>query len=831
MRNRSFRKALTAFMSAVALTVFAANAYAVLKVVAMPSGQSTPANAWDSRPYTWPGNNLELWGRVSAYDGGKALTYTWNFGAGEGSSGGAVSNQANIAASHNYGGTGTFTATLTVTDVPAGGTETASATVFVDVVPQTMEVRKNLVIQRALKKLYTTRVATTRNGCATYYWSNTDTHGDTGLAVLAFEDYNHRASNDPNQDIYAETVGKGLNWIESYLYRSAAANTPNTDSDLNSNAYKTYFNSSNGYLLGIGAMAIANSNQPGRTATCSTASHVQGMTYQTILEDLVDYIAYAQHDSGSATGGWRYSANGGSDNSVAQWPVLGLISASNAPWNISAPAWVKTKMPTWINYSQTVATGGFGYTSSNYWDNVAKTGSGIIQMSHAGAGGNTTKAINFIGANWCTTSYDYGNLADHYAMYAAKKGLQFAGITQVNAPVCTGSLAGYGGTPTNWQSDYDKWYVNNQVGTADTNGVYWNSSVRIGAPQTSTALGLLVLSKGLTESPPVAMAGGDQEVPPGVDVSFDGSASYHTDLAKAIVLYQWDYDFDGVTFDVDATGAMVTKVGGYTLPVGVSNKVYTVGLRVTDNNSPALTARDTLTVTVSNGNQAPVAVAGGPYGGAVGEDIILNGAGSYDANSLGGSNPIANALMPSGYDEIVKYEWDLDGDGIYGLADGEPVGANPVVNFGGFIGTKTVSLKVTDSFGVSGVQSSSASTVAVSNVQPLCYVRTLNAYNPFKKVWTHGWQLKLQNVGTGDASNITAVLTSVPPGVTVLDGNLSWTGAIPAGGSLLSSDDFRYSFKSPAPALDQMTWDIELTDNLGARHVIRQIPQGSGSCP
>lgn len=830
MKNSSLRKTLTAFISAVALATCAVNAHAVLKVVAMPSGQTTPANAWDSRPYTWPGNNLELWGRVSAYDGGKPLSYTWNFGAGEGSAAGAVTNQDNIAANHVYGGTGTFSATLTVTDVPAGGTETASTTVYIDVVPQTLEIQKNLAIQRALKKLYTTRRPTTRNGCPVYYWSRTDTIGDSGLAVLAFEDYNHRAVNDPDQDIYAGTVDMGLKYLESYLYRTGATDTPSTDSDLNGNGYKTYASGGNGYDQGIWAMAIANSNQPGRVATCSTASHIQGMPYQTILEDMVDYIAYMQHDSGGAMGGWRYSANGGSDNSVAQWPVLGLTAASQAPWNISPPAWVKARMPNWINYSQS-ASGGFGYTYAGYWDNIAKTGSGIIQMSYAGAGGSMPNAIGFIGNNWCTTQYDYGNLGDHYAMYAVKKGLQYAGITQVNAPACTGGLSGYGGTPTNWQSDYNRWYVLNQAGTTDTNGVYWGSSVRIGSPETSTALGLLVLARGLTESPPVAMAGGDQEVPPNQNVSFNGSASYHTDPTKAIALYQWDYDYDGATFDVDATGPMVTKAGGFPLPAGQSTWNYTVALRVTDNNSPPLTARDTLVVTVSNGNQAPVAMAGGPYGGAVGEDITLNGTGSYDANSVGGSNPLVNVTTPSGFDEIVLYEWDLDGNGIFGAADGEPVGPNPVVNFGAFIGTKTISLKVTDSFGASGVQSASATTVAISDVRPMCYVRTLNAYNPFTKVWTHGWKLKLENVGSASASSISAVLTSIPPGVTVLDGNLSWSGAIPPGGSLLSTDDFRYRFKSPAPDLTQMTWDIELTDNLGARHVIRQIPQGSGTCP
>lgn len=826
MRNPSIRSGITAFLAAVAMALFASSAFAVLKISVMPNGtNATPLpNAWDSRPYTWPGNNLELFGRVNAYDGGKALSYTWNFGAGEGSSSGAVASQSNIAASHAYGATGTFIATLTVTDVPAGGTETASATVFIDVVGDSPTVRKNLAIQRALKYLYMNRQSTTVNSCPAYYWSTTDTTGDTGLAVLAFEDYNHRASNDPDKDIYADTVGKGLNYIEYLLRRTGAANTPNSDSDLNGNGFKMYETNNNAYRQGILAMAIANTKEPGRVSTCGYSGHSLGMSYQTILEDMVDYIAYMQEERTgySGRGGWRYGPNyGSSDNSVSQWPVLGLAAASQAPWNISAPAWMIGLMPIWSNYSQTAATGAFGYTSSNYWDNVAKTGSGVIQQKYSGiSGAPLTNAINYIGNNWCATSYDYGNLGDHYAMYAAKKGLQYAGITNLTVPVACRAA----GT-VNWQSEYDTWYVNNKVDNG-TNGYYWPGSVRIGAGRTTAAFALLVMAKGLAESPPIADAGPAQEVPAGVPVAFDGSGSYHSDPTKSIVSYEWDFDYNGINFDVDAVGPTPTKAAGYTLPVGVPTKVYTVALKVTDNNVPPLTGNNTTTVTVSNGNQAPVANAGGPYGGPVGANITLNGTGSSDANRAGGPNPIPNPLMPSGFDEIVSYEWDLDGDGQFDDA----TGPSPVVNFGSFIGTKTISLKVTDSFGASGVQSSSATTIAFSDVRPLCYVPTQNVYNPITKKWTKAWKLKLQNTGTGDASAISAVLTSVPLGVTVLDGNLAWTGILPAGGTLLSTDTFSYRHGSPAPDIAAMTWNIELTDNFGVQHRILNIPQGSGIC-
>lgn len=825
MKRRDWGWVRRTALAAGTLLLAATGAPAALKVNVMPSGVASPVNTWDSRPYTWPGNPLELWGNVS-YTGSQVLSYTWTFGAGEGSAGGTVGTRSNIAVTHTYAGTGNYVATLTVTD----GTETDTDTVYIDVVPDSPAVRTNLAIQRGLKYLYMKRLTWSVNGCSTYYWDDTRWTGDTGLAVLAFEDHGHREMNDHDKDIYAETVEKGLDAIFAMLRATTGAtNNAPYDSDLNGNGRRVYEgNTNNMYEQGILAMALANTAAPDMQASCGDAN-ITGQSYKTLLEDMVDQIAFAQKDTGSGLGGWRYTPNyGDSDNSVSQWPALGLAAAAGAPWAItdtnptypSYPAWVKSRMQTWLNYSQCGSSGGFGYNSPCYWPNIAKTGSGIIARTVAGGGGNLTNAVNFIANNWNSTTGDYGNLGDHYAMYAVKKGLQYAGLSTVGGH--------------EWQKEYNAWYVGHKIDNG-TNGWYWPSSIRITAGRTTASFALLVMAPGLVELPPVADAGIDQQVPPGVAVTLDGRASHHTDPARHIVSYDWDFDYDGTNFTPDASGQIVTNLAGYISPAPAASKNYTVALRVTDDSVPPRTATDTAILTVSVNNVAPVADAGGPYIGAVNGIITLDGTGSFDNNAAGGPNPIPVPANASGFDEIKAYKWDMDGDGRYGTEDtpAEPEGATVDVTFS-TIGTRTIGLKVIDSFAVSAAQSSNLTTVAVSDLQPLCYQNTVNSYNPVTRKWTVGWKLKLKNQGNAAASLVTAALTgsSLPAGVTVLDGSLAWPGFIDAGASVLSGDDFRYTYLRGAtgPDLAKITWDIQYSDALGVQHVVRNIPQGSGIC-
>ena len=106
-------------------------------------------------------------------------------------------------------------------------------------------------------------------------------------------------------------------------------------------------------------------------------------------------------------------------------------------------------------------------------------------------------------------------------------------------------------------------------------------------------------------------------------------------------------------------------------------------------------------------NTPPVANAGGPYTVDEGGTLELSGAGSYDAQQTTSS---------------LIYDWDLDGDGVFGESGanagrGDENVMNPVFSAHGLDGpgTFTVSLRVTDGFGAFHVVSA---TIHILNVAP-----------------------------------------------------------------------------------------------------------------
>jgi hypothetical protein len=90
---------------------------------------------------------------------------------------------------------------------------------------------------------------------------------------------------------------------------------------------------------------------------------------------------------------------------------------------------------------------------------------------------------------------------------------------------------------------------------------------------------------------------------------------------------------------------------------------------------------------------APRADAGGPYTGAQGKVILLDGSGSSDPN-----------------DDIVSYDWDLDGDGVFADATGiTPAYASARA------GVFSIGLRVSDA---KGARDSATTTVTVINLAP-----------------------------------------------------------------------------------------------------------------
>jgi hypothetical protein len=227
---------------------------------------------------------------------------------------------------------------------------------------------------------------------------------------------------------------------------------------------------------------LVASSTPGRVVTVGPFA---GFTYREVMEDVVDWAAFGQTDGNPGRGGWRYYANQGtSDNSTAQWPVLGLVAAEQ--WGIYAPQFVKDELNIWINYIQN-PNGGSGYDTPNTYVNESKTGGLLVQMYYVGDDATTARAQNalaFLNTHWNTPPNGvwYGNKGHSYAMFSIFKGLEVMGVSTIpNAPATPETPAG------DWFGDYQHYLVNSQLADGSWPGYeYWN-------PWLSTAWYVVIL--------------------------------------------------------------------------------------------------------------------------------------------------------------------------------------------------------------------------------------------------------------------------------------------------------------------------------------------------
>ncbi|MFK7925208.1 MAG: malectin domain-containing carbohydrate-binding protein [Bacteroidia bacterium] len=209
---------------------------------------------------------------------------------------------------------------------------------------------------------------------------------------------------------------------------------------------------------------------------------------------------------------------------------------------------------------------------------------------------------------------------------------------------------------------------------------------------TNTSSGALsILSPG---GPVATFTATPNPVECGVSVALDGSASSHSGPFN-VVSYEWDFDYDGTTFMVDASGTTAST----SYPTIGS---YQVALRVTDDQAVPETNILAQAVNVTT-STAPISLVGGPYSINLGDDLILDGSGSSDPDAACGDN-------------IVSYEWELNGDASFDDA----TGAQPTITalvlgtLGLGVGTHTVELRVTDSQGLQNTSSVSLDILALS---------------------------------------------------------------------------------------------------------------------
>ena len=172
--------------------------------------------------------------------------------------------------------------------------------------------------------------------------------------------------------------------------------------------------------------------------------------------------------------------------------------------------------------------------------------------------------------------------------------------------------------------------------------------------------------------PPVAVITSLNTVEAGQVLTLNGRGSNDPD--GTIVAYAWDFG-DGTT----GTGVQVDHV--YATP-----GTYTVTLTVTDDKGATGTDTKVITVTAPAAPKPPVANAGGPYSGIVGQAVQMDGTGSTDPDGT-----------------IVSYAWDF-GDGTTGT------GATPTHAYSA-AGVYTVTLTVTDNDGLTASATTTATIV------------------------------------------------------------------------------------------------------------------------
>ncbi len=698
---------------------------------------------------TWNGNTTVLKACVTASE--FPLNYTWNFGDGTSQSG-QITSQAQayaIEADHAYPNEAVGTplnATLKVTD-PATGLS-SSDTYHIVVNANTLSVQADVAVDEGLWYLHKTMTRDTVNGVAEGYWSEDGySVALTGLAVHAFELEGYQLNGAQGTTItnpYVEDVNLGLNHIFNECVPTVVSWGPGTQCpDGNpclspsgaTNGNGIAMNISSGdpvYEIGGAMMALAASGEANAGTTWTAQggpTGVQGLSYYQILGDMVSMCAMGQND-GSGTGsnyigGWRYGWNyGTSDNSVVQWPLMGLEAAQQYT-GITAPSFVGRELQSWLTYSQS-SNGGWGYTDPNTGtDDFSHLGTGILGLQYCGLPESDTAIQN--GIQWFAANYDNsewgGTLWDNkYGMYSISKALRLS-----NPPITT--IGGH-----DWYTDCEESLINGvnpdgsgsdaQITTGPLAGSWPQTSNWSSGPTMDTCFSLLVLEPAVISPPPVAeltVAPGSGL--PGTTFTFNATGSYDLDPARQIASYTFNFG-DGTSF----TETLATMANPSTWPAGVTScpafgevtydypsitmttiltypddaVTFNPTVTVTDNNpaTPLSSTAPTVDgvqisvqhhppvaeITCSGATQAGSTPVNGSYIGYAGVPLTFSGVDSY--------SPDAGAPF---YNHVAQYGWQFGQSAPYTFTDSNQINQQWTFNTPG---TYNVGLEVTSLYGM-----------------------------------------------------------------------------------------------------------------------------------
>jgi hypothetical protein len=598
----------------------------------------------------------------------------------------------------------------------------------------------------------------------------------TAAAVQAFGINGHQIKGNPALDPYVEAVQDGMNYlVKGYFYwttnpaLTALAIAPesthpadNPDSNNNGYGVQVYdYEASHipyqtgGVMDAIIASGVAPGDLTGRDFTQQSSTINHNWTYGELLQDMADMYAWGQYDGANCDGGlcgsWWYGWNYGfpGDNSASQWGAIGMIPAQQSPWNVVVPQWVKTYNQNWVNYSFCPTDAGPVHAFFSYNSPCGCAGDSCLQTTAAAMvemafNGQTTADPKWAPAQQYLTDDWYGFLYNGsswggnstYGWYGFAKAMRLAQPTAITTIQKTGDA-----TPFDWyygdltasctsQSDCRKGLAQRIIEAQSADGSWQNGN--LSNPPLTTAWMINILNPTLFAAAPIACFTASPN--PGFanqNVIFNPSCSGDSAPGKTIAnltKFEWSWTNDGVYEVSSATPSLQQHpfaCPGLSLvpPVPCT---YPVTLRVSDDNTPPLTATTIVNVNITNPPHPPVANAGGPYltSTCSNDSVQLNGSQSYDPDQ--GLSETNCPTCAAG--ALIAWNWDLippltftgtpNATGVTPLL----TSANIANDF--FIGTQSIGLQVVNNtataFPDSGVGNQTNAAFTSVSVVPGC---------------------------------------------------------------------------------------------------------------
>jgi PKD repeat protein len=283
-------------------------------------------------------------------------------------------------------------------------------------------------------------------------------------------------------------------------------------------------------------------------------------------------------------------------------------------------------------------------------------------------------------------SYMQSSNSEYMSMYVTARGVSEA--TMQPAVLAKGGEATYTGLIGSETSPFRAGDFSG-ISVDPVDGTFWAANEYAGLfdPQPAANWATWIAHFSLAGSPPpnqppTANAGGGYSGTEDVAISFDASGSSDPDGDP--LTYTWNFG-DGTTLTTSSPLAAHTyRWGGN----------FNVSLTVSDGKGG--TASAITSASVTEVNDAPVANAGGPYGGRKGQAIAFNASGSSDFDNIDGS---------ATNNQTLTYTWTF-GDGSASVT----TASTTVTHTYATTGTFSVTLTVSD-----GLANSTATTTAMIN--------------------------------------------------------------------------------------------------------------------